>query len=59
MIQVGTEWKCDYPNDSLVAYKIRESRPAHTTTQPSTNGLLQPKPTWENSSARDGRNPDE
>jgi hypothetical protein len=59
MIQVGTEWKCDYPNDSLVAFKIREGRPAHTTTQPSTNGLLQPKPTWENSSARDGRNPDE
>ena len=24
MIQVGTGWKCDYPHDSLVAFKVRE-----------------------------------
>ena len=23
MIQVGTQWKCDYPHDSLVAFKVR------------------------------------
>ena len=30
MIQLGTEWKCDYPHDSLVAFKIRE-KPAATS----------------------------
>jgi hypothetical protein len=28
MIQLGTEWKCDYPHDSLVAFKIHESEPS-------------------------------
>jgi len=28
MIQVGTEWKCDYPHDSLAAFKVRENRSA-------------------------------
>jgi hypothetical protein len=27
LIQVGKEWKCDYPHDSLVAFKVREKPP--------------------------------